>query len=137
MAILADEKSPATPETLCSPSVTDLSAEGKGKEHVDESESIHSAGSGSQSDQQHELEAGQIALQRTITPKKPVVEVPRSERRGLFARFSLVAEVTDPTDYKNNVKWFITFIVAIAAGAAPTGSAIIFRTSSPPICSHW
>ena len=55
------------------------------------------------------------------------VKVPRAKRRGLFGRFTFVAEVEKPMHYPRKVKWFITFIVAIAAVAAPMGSAIIFR----------
>ena len=55
------------------------------------------------------------------------VKVPRAKRRGLFGRFTLVAEVEEPKHYPRKVKWFITFNVAFAAIAAPMGSAIIFR----------
>ena len=55
------------------------------------------------------------------------VKVPRAKRRGLFGRFTLVAEVEEPMHYPRKVKWFITFNVAFAAIAAPMGSAIIFR----------
>ncbi|KUJ11958.1 MFS multidrug transporter-like protein [Mollisia scopiformis] len=55
---------------------------------------------------------------------EPVV-VPRSKRRGLLARFTLIPEVEEPYDYKRSTKWFITFQVAIAAAAAPMGSAIL------------
>jgi hypothetical protein len=69
------------------------------------------------------------ALDRAVTPRRDAVEVPRSQRRGLLGRFTLVAEVQDPYDYSNKLKWFITFIVAFAAAAAPMGSSIFFRTS--------
>ncbi|RMD41538.1 hypothetical protein DV735_g3559, partial [Chaetothyriales sp. CBS 134920] len=59
------------------------------------------------------------------TPKRPVVKVPSSKRRGLFARFALVAEVTDPRDYPDSTKWFLVSIIGFAAAAAPVGSAII------------
>lgn len=58
------------------------------------------------------------------------IKVPRSKRRGLFGRFTILAEVEDPRDYKNKTKWFITFIVSLAALAAPLGSTIIFRKST-------
>lgn len=58
------------------------------------------------------------------------IKVPRSKRRGLFGRFTILAEVEDPRDYKNKTKWFITFIVSLAALAAPLGSTIIFREST-------
>ena len=55
------------------------------------------------------------------------VKVPRSRRRGLFGRFTILAEVEEPKHYSRTVKWYITFVVALAALAAPLGSAIIFR----------
>ncbi|KAE9966666.1 hypothetical protein BLS_006876 [Venturia inaequalis] len=51
--------------------------------------------------------------------------VPRHLRRGLLSRFTLVPEVTQPYHYPNRTKWLITFTVALAAAAAPMGSAII------------
>lgn len=54
------------------------------------------------------------------------VKVPRSQRRGLFGRFSILAEVEEPKHYPRRTKWYITFVVALAAVAAPMGSAIIF-----------
>lgn len=74
-----------------------------------------------------------IALARSNTRPESIrpqpIKVPRSKRRGLFGRFAILAEVEDPRDYKNNTKWFITFIVGLAALAAPLGSTIIFRES--------
>ncbi|MCJ1471685.1 hypothetical protein MMC13_000325 [Lambiella insularis] len=54
------------------------------------------------------------------------VKVPRSQRRGLFGRFTILAEVQEPKHYPRRAKWFITFVVAMAAIAAPIGSAIFF-----------
>jgi hypothetical protein len=106
---------------------TDLKDEHDGR-------SIHSAGSEpSTITDGNDLEIGNDVLQRTVTPKQPIVELPRSERRGLFARFAVVAEVTNPYDYKNQTKWCITAIIAMAAAAAPVGSAIILRTLSDKI----
>ena len=56
-------------------------------------------------------------------PKK----VPRSQRRGWFARLVLIPEVEEPKDYERKTKWLITFIIAIGGIAAPFGSSIIFR----------
>ena len=53
--------------------------------------------------------------------------IPRSKRRGLLARFTLIPEVARPYDYKQSTKWLITLQVALAAAAAPMGSAIILR----------
>ncbi|KAL9592192.1 MAG: hypothetical protein Q9179_006965 [Wetmoreana sp. 5 TL-2023] len=58
----------------------------------------------------------------------PPVKVPRDKRRGLFARFTFLAEVAEPKSYPRSTKWFITFIIALAAVAAPLGSAIILPT---------
>ncbi|KIY03091.1 uncharacterized protein Z520_01558 [Fonsecaea multimorphosa CBS 102226] len=123
------EKFPPSPDTVCGPASEERLT--KEKEHGDilDSGSIRSDHSDHSTviDQQ-DVEVGRAALARTITPKRPIVKVPRSERRGLFARFCVMAEVTEPTDYKNSVKWCITAIVAIAAAAAPVGSAIILPT---------
>jgi hypothetical protein len=70
-------------------------------------------------------------LERVLTQKKPIVKVPRSQRRGLFARFAIVAEVTEPYDYPDRTKWFIVFVIGLAAAAAPVGSAIILRQPPP------
>ncbi|KIX00860.1 uncharacterized protein Z518_09925 [Rhinocladiella mackenziei CBS 650.93] len=133
MARHSIEKGPATPDTVCASPPTENG--GKEKDHGDkfDSRSPHSIHSISHSDQStvadpRDVEAVDDVLRRTITPKKPVVKVSRPKRRGLFARFALIAEVTEPTDYKNRTKWFITFIVAVAAAAAPVGSGIIFPT---------
>ena len=64
----------------------------------------------------------------SITPA--AVKTPRSQRRGLLARFAILAEVEEPKHYSRRSKWFITFVVALAAVAAPIGSAIFFRMSS-------
>ncbi|RKL48630.1 hypothetical protein BFJ72_g1529 [Fusarium proliferatum] len=55
--------------------------------------------------------------------------VPRSKRRGLFAKLTLVPEIAYPPDYKNSTKWFLTGIIALATAAAPLGSTIVYRKS--------
>ena len=65
------------------------------------------------------------AAEEEILPT--AVKIPRSQRRGLFGRFTVVAEVTEPKHYPRSTKWFLTFVIALAAVAAPLGSAIIFR----------
>ena len=62
-------------------------------------------------------------------PPSPV-KVPRAKRRGLFGRFTILAEIEEPKHYPRRTKWFITFNVALAAVAAPLGSAILFRETS-------
>lgn len=75
--------------------------------------------------EKRDIEARQI---RGENP--PQVKVPRSKRRGLFGRFTLLAEVEEPKHYSRRKKWWITFVVALAAIAAPMGSTIIFRRPS-------
>lgn len=58
---------------------------------------------------------------------RPVVVVPRRERRGLFAQFTLIPEVERPYDYSRKTKWIITTIVALAAAGGPLGSNITYR----------
>ncbi|KAL1310517.1 hypothetical protein AAFC00_000802 [Neodothiora populina] len=60
----------------------------------------------------------------TIEVKGPRA-LPRFARRGWLAKLSVVAEVEEPKDYARGTKWFITFIVAVAAAAAPIGSGIV------------
>ncbi|KAF2970283.1 hypothetical protein GQX73_g3311 [Xylaria multiplex] len=52
--------------------------------------------------------------------------VPKESRRGLLPWLSLVPEVYKPYHYSNGVKWVLTLFVAIAASAAPMGSAILY-----------
>lgn len=59
---------------------------------------------------------------------RPLVIVPRPQRRGLFARFVLIPEVERPYDYSRKTKWLITLIVALAAAGGPIGSNIMYRT---------
>ena len=61
------------------------------------------------------------------------VKVSRSNRRGLFGRLTILAEVQDPKSYPRRTKWFITFVVAIAGMAAPLGSTIIFGKDIRPL----
>lgn len=60
---------------------------------------------------------------------KAVTIIPRSKRRGLLGRLALIPEVSHPPEYARKTKWLITLIVALAAAAAPMGSAILFRES--------
>lgn len=58
----------------------------------------------------------------------PALEtVPRSERRGLLGKFSIIPEVTNPYAYSNGTKWWMTVIVSFAAITSSTGSSIFYR----------
>ena len=127
-----DEKHDNGSNIMKKPSAAHLSVSQKENGYDGDALSIHTLHSLAASqhstiadDQSHDIEA---TLERTLTAKKPIVKVPRAERRGLFARFCVVAEVTEPWDYPNNTKWFVTFVIAVAGAAAPIGSSIIFRT---------
>jgi hypothetical protein len=61
---------------------------------------------------------------------RPLSIIPRSKRRGLLGRFAIIPEVERPHEYRNGTKWAITAIVALAAAAAPVGSAIFYRKFS-------
>ncbi|MCJ1310068.1 hypothetical protein MMC25_003729 [Agyrium rufum] len=69
-------------------------------------------------------ERQESVIEEEVTP--PAVKVPRSKRRGILGRFTVLAEVEQPLHYTRHQKWFITFVVASAAIAAPIGSAIFF-----------
>ena len=56
---------------------------------------------------------------------REAVKVPRKDRRGLFARFTLVAEITDPYAYSRRLKWWLTFVISVAGSAAPMATSII------------
>lgn len=58
---------------------------------------------------------------------RPLIVVPRAERRGLFARFVIIPEVERPYDYSRKTKWLITLVVALAAIGGPIGSNITYR----------
>ena len=64
------------------------------------------------------------ASESTATQRR----IKRADRRGLCGRFTVLAEIEDPYTYSRRVKWFITSVVAVAAAAAPLGSAILYRT---------
>ncbi|KAJ5109223.1 hypothetical protein N7456_005898 [Penicillium angulare] len=78
----------------------------------------------------HDPEIPQIALPRQSTELGPPIVVPRLKRRGLLGQLALVAEIENPRTYSRNMKWFITFIVALAGILAPLGSSIFFPSLS-------
>ncbi|KAI1939915.1 hypothetical protein LOZ58_005691 [Ophidiomyces ophidiicola] len=69
---------------------------------------------------------GLVHVNTGATVHPPPVMVPLKERRGLLAKLALIPEVEEPTHYTRKTKWFITFIIGVAAMAAPMGSAIFF-----------
>lgn len=81
---------------------------------------------GSQSQHSHETDDHPISRTSSTRSRAQII-VPRSKRRGLFARLTIVPEVERPYDYKRSTKWFITLIVALAGAAAPFGSSVFYR----------
>lgn len=57
--------------------------------------------------------------------RRDPVKVPRSQRRGLLGRLTVIAEVTNPYDYSRKTKWTLTFVIAVAGAAAPMASSIV------------
>ena len=125
--IAAQKSSQESPKEEVTPE-----AEKKISDHVDPEASSSSTEPASKDDEKAELkrEASKAVDPEPVGDEETVpapVKVPRAKRRGLFGRFTFVAEVEKPMHYPRKVKWFITFNVAFAAIAAPMGSAIIFR----------
>ncbi|KAI9813188.1 MAG: hypothetical protein M1832_006360 [Thelocarpon impressellum] len=52
--------------------------------------------------------------------------IPRSKRRGLLGRWTVLPELAEPYEYSRYVKWFLTFVIAVAGAAATMGSNIFF-----------
>lgn len=55
------------------------------------------------------------------------VVVPRNKRQRLSGHLALLPEVEEPQKYPRKAKWLIALVIAIAAVAAPFGSAVFFR----------
>lgn len=60
-------------------------------------------------------------------PKPQAQIIPRSERRGILGRLTLIPEVANPRATNNGTKWIMTSIVALAAATSSTGSSISYR----------
>ncbi|KAF3389288.1 MFS antiporter QDR3 [Penicillium rolfsii] len=97
---------------------------------MDNNQSRSPASSIAARDEEKNISDVPIPLARQYTELGPAVKVPRSKRRGLFGQMTLVAEVEDPKTYPRKMKWFITFIVAVAGATAPMGSSIFFPSLS-------
>ncbi|KAA8911508.1 hypothetical protein TRICI_003795 [Trichomonascus ciferrii] len=59
-----------------------------------------------------------------VEPREGEDIVPFKERRGLFSSVVLIKERRDARNFPRKVKWFITFMIALAAMVAPMGSSI-------------
>ncbi|KAL1987935.1 hypothetical protein VTN96DRAFT_1919 [Rasamsonia emersonii] len=63
---------------------------------------------------------------KTEAESRTLQKVPRSQRRGLFASLAIIPEVTNPHNYGNVTKWWMTIIVSFAAITSSTGSSIFY-----------
>ena len=97
------------------------------KPEVDDNHSL-SGTSSNTVDEEHDPE-NPPRLERQLTELGPPVKVARLKRRGLFGQLALESEVENPKTYPRGMKWFITFVVALAGATAPMGSAIFLRES--------
>lgn len=61
--------------------------------------------------------------------------IPRSRRRGLFGRLTVIPEVVNPYSYPNGTKWIMTIIASLAGATSSTGSSIFYRESSVRKCN--
>jgi len=116
--ISTDRKTTSTRSSLSSALSSELSLHSAVASTIIEDES--------RSKEEKDVEIGQATSVAESAQPSPV-KVLRAKRRGLFARFTILAEVEEPKHYARGTKWFITFIIALAAVAAPLGSAIILR----------
>lgn len=87
----------------------------------------HSAGVDEQGTTADKGDEEKGATMAAVSLHPAPVKVPKSNRRGLLGRLTLVAEVEEPQDYSRRTKWYITFVVALAGVAAPLASSIILR----------
>ncbi|KAJ6014552.1 hypothetical protein N7540_009143 [Penicillium herquei] len=82
-----------------------------------------------ENEKNNDPEAARSLSRQSIELGPPVV-VPRLKRRGLLGQITLISEVENPRTYSRHMKWFITFIVALAGVVAPMGSAIFLPSLS-------
>ncbi|QLL32146.1 hypothetical protein HG536_0C03140 [Torulaspora globosa] len=61
--------------------------------------------------------------------------VPKKERRGLLARFTLIPEFKDPREYQASIKKLIVFIIAFSSVMGPMATSIVFPAINPIVKS--
>ncbi|KAM3528917.1 hypothetical protein NHJ13051_002191 [Beauveria bassiana] len=71
-----------------------------------------------------------VPSRASSTCARHAVIIPRSERRGLPSRFTILPEIENPYDSKRATKWGITATITVAAAAAPLGSSIFLPRAS-------
>jgi multidrug resistance protein len=76
-------------------------------------------------EEEEEPKTQSYALSTTSSALPEFRKTPRHLRRGLLARWAIIDETATPYAYSRRTKWSITATVALAAAAAPMGSATI------------
>ncbi|PNS19180.1 Quinidine resistance protein 1 [Sphaceloma murrayae] len=109
-----------------SPSTASTQPSGFEGEEVENPDHDLEARAGSLARSQARPQAVTRSLSRASSIRREPITVPRSQRRGLLARFALIPEVENPYDLPNKTKWTITVVVALSAAAAPMGSTLVF-----------
>lgn len=116
-----------SPSPTTSPSNDNSLEMAEGFCEAEDAQSRSRASSVTPGDEEKNIPDPPVPLSRQFTELGPAVKVPRLKRRGLFGQMTLVAEVENPKTYPRKMKWFITFIVAVAGATAPMGSSVFFR----------
>ncbi|KAI1667289.1 Major facilitator superfamily domain general substrate transporter [Pyrenophora tritici-repentis] len=62
----------------------------------------------------------------SLTEKRHAEPIPRSFRRGLLGRLTIIPEVSNPYAYGNGTKWLMTVIVSMAACTSSFGSSVFY-----------
>lgn len=95
------------------------------EENTSNREHVHSSGSSTRSYEEHHPEPLTHDEEKNagLEPTDEGI-VPFKERRGLFSSVVLIKERRDARNFPRKVKWFITFMIALAAMVAPMGSSI-------------
>lgn len=99
-------------------------------EHLELAEPVFSQSSATTASARTAHPNGHSRFSSSSTQPGPLSIVPRSKRRGLLGRLTIIPEVERPYEYGNGTKWAITAVVALAALASPVGSAIFYRRLS-------
>lgn len=125
-------KSPSPTTSPSNDNSVEMAERSRETEDAQSAQSRSRASSITPGDEEKKIPDLPVPLSRQLTELGPPVKVPRLKRRGLFGQMTLVAEVENPKTYPRKMKWFITFIVAVAGATAPMGSSVFFRKWCTP-----
>lgn len=74
----------------------------------------------------------QMANTNAVPSPNARVVVPRDQRRGYLARFTLIPETENAANNKRSEKWIMTVVVSLCGVVGPLGGAIIMRQLQMP-----